>query len=341
MSKEHIVVIGGGFSGLKLVKLIMSSGKTDAEITLISSSSTFVFFPLVPDYIAGKIRKLNALTTDVPEFCKNLGVACIIEDCIEIDYEQKKVISKTGASIRYDRCIICTGKSGSDNHVRIWEFLNSLDSDVSRYRAEKMGLAEFEIMSALEEAGKNIIIHNYGKHKDLKEHWLRKTLAQNRLEQRYQQVDDYIRMNSIDIGWNSGKEVNLNLHKATKDILVIGAAMCVLDGSHSSAQKSSHDAHIIGYYIDQERAKGKCLRDQLKAGLNDYRSRGEMIFIHSNYALIWLGDKPREKATLTGVPASIIRRFFYKLEFWLYYQINGAPRTLCKFINRTRMLKRP
>ncbi len=324
---------------MKLVKLLKSLIAEHIDITLISDTDTFLFLPLVPDYISGKIRSLSCISTSIPEFCRQLQINFIHGKFVSLDELRKQAVVEGNISVAYDICILCTGRGETDNHKRILFFLDSLNKEYSEYHTKNVGLAEFEIMSALEEVGKDVTICTSGRHQDLDKHWLRETLMLNGQEDRFRRINNFIKMNSVKSRRSTEQKAQRENHQIINHALVIGAAMNNSDGEYPSAQRSSQNAHIAAYCIGKNNLNDFNLKQDVERRLKQYRSRGEMIFVNSNYALIWLGDRRRSfpKATFSGFPASIIRRFFYRIEFWLYYQINGAPKLLCRLLNRSRI----
>ena len=122
-----------------------------------------------------------------------------------------------------------------------------------------------------------------------------------------------------------------------KSALVIGAARKNCDGASSSAQESSQNAHVAAYCINKHQRTSASLKDEANKRFRNYQPRGEMIFVTAKDALVWVGPKDKNRATLSGYAASLVRHFFYRLQFWLYYKTKGAPRVLCRLINWARM----
>lgn len=336
MNNKKVVIVGGGLGGLKLVKLLACLDKKGLEITLISDFRYFVFLPLVPDYLSGNLKELDRFTTDIADFCRVLDVLFVGDRCIRIDEQKKEVELATGQSQKYDICVLCTGLEGCGNHKRIWRLIDSLYMESLEYVTDRMGLAEFEIMSALEEARKSVKINNVGRYKDLNNHWLRGVLSRNNRLKRFNEVNGFIKSRTVEMEEKRTRKEREQTG-GLKSVLVIGAAMKDCDGVSPSAQRSSQNAHVAAYCINRHQRKGASLIDEAEKRFRNYKPRGEMIFVTANDALVWLGARDNRRATLSGYAASLVRHFFYRLEFWFYYKTKGAPRVLCRLINWARM----
>ncbi len=62
MSKQRVVIIGGGFGGAFTAKYLRRYAAHDLEIELINATNYFVFQPLLPEVASGTISAPDAVT---------------------------------------------------------------------------------------------------------------------------------------------------------------------------------------------------------------------------------------------------------------------------------------
>jgi NADH dehydrogenase len=103
---KKIVVIGGGFAGLSVIRRLSKPGRR-FDIVLIDKKETFDFLPALPDIIGRRIQP-QFLSYRLDDFCKRHGCAFINSEVTGLDLEQKKVYA-TNANLTYDCLIIASG----------------------------------------------------------------------------------------------------------------------------------------------------------------------------------------------------------------------------------------
>jgi NADH dehydrogenase len=87
---QHIVILGGGFAGIGVLKKLQKKFQkdSDVEITLVSKDNFILFTPMLPEIVSGMIETRH-IVTPVREFCKK---AKYFEANIKsIDFDNKKV----------------------------------------------------------------------------------------------------------------------------------------------------------------------------------------------------------------------------------------------------------
>jgi NADH dehydrogenase len=87
---QHIVILGGGFAGIGVLKKLQKKfqNDSDVEITLVSKDNFILFTPMLPEIVSGMIETRH-IVTPVREFCKK---AKYFEANIKsIDFDNKKV----------------------------------------------------------------------------------------------------------------------------------------------------------------------------------------------------------------------------------------------------------
>lgn len=106
MSRARIVVIGGGFAGLRLVRKL--SRDPDLHITLISEHTHFRYSPALYRTATGHRRKesiipIESIVKDYP------GVSFLNAKALSIDRHARTVGISGGHTLHYDYCIIALG----------------------------------------------------------------------------------------------------------------------------------------------------------------------------------------------------------------------------------------
>jgi NADH:ubiquinone reductase (H+-translocating) len=87
---KHIVILGGGFAGIEVLKSLQKQlSSNNIEITLVSKNNFLLFTPMLPEVASGMIETRH-IVTPLRSFCKN---AKLYEASVEsIDLENKLVI---------------------------------------------------------------------------------------------------------------------------------------------------------------------------------------------------------------------------------------------------------
>jgi NADH:ubiquinone reductase (H+-translocating) len=90
-SSKHIVILGGGFAGIGVLKTLQKEFHNDSsvEITLVSKDNFLLFTPMLPEVASGMIETRH-IVTPVRSFCRK---AKFYEANLEsIDLDNKRVI---------------------------------------------------------------------------------------------------------------------------------------------------------------------------------------------------------------------------------------------------------
>src|SRR5580765_1194638 len=91
LNSRHIVILGGGFAGIGVLKKIQKEFHDDdsVEITLISKDNFLLFTPMLPEVASGMIETRH-IVTPVRSFCRK---AKFLEANVQsIDLDNKKVL---------------------------------------------------------------------------------------------------------------------------------------------------------------------------------------------------------------------------------------------------------
>ena len=103
--KKELVVIGGGYGGLKLISKL----KNDFHITLIDKNEEHIEQTEIHRYLAGKID-LDELTFLYEEFSHKRGIDFLQAEVSNINFEEKYV-SYGENRIKYDHLVVSTGSN--------------------------------------------------------------------------------------------------------------------------------------------------------------------------------------------------------------------------------------
>ncbi len=107
---HHIVILGGGFGGIRTARSLAAYNIPNTTITLISNKTYFEYYPALYRIVTGAspIEVCVSLNDLLP---KNVGV---IEATItEIDLEGKKIMIGDGAPVLFDSLIVALGSETS------------------------------------------------------------------------------------------------------------------------------------------------------------------------------------------------------------------------------------
>src|SRR5919112_1573455 len=89
-TSQHIVILGGGFAGIGVLKKLQKKFQNDnsVNITIVSKDNFILFTPMLPEIVSGMIETRH-IVTPVRSFCKK---AKYFEANIKsIDFDNKKV----------------------------------------------------------------------------------------------------------------------------------------------------------------------------------------------------------------------------------------------------------
>lgn len=89
---KHIVILGGGFGGVRVLRQIQNSleDRIDVDISLVSEDNFFLFTPLLPEMATGMIEPRH-IATPVRYFCKRARFYEAIVDSIDLQNNNVKI----------------------------------------------------------------------------------------------------------------------------------------------------------------------------------------------------------------------------------------------------------
>jgi len=104
--QPHVVVVGGGFGGLNVVKALQTA---PVQITLVDRHNYHLFRPLLyqvamaglsPGDIASPLRVIFKRQTHIRTF---------LAEVVDLDVEQRQLIFADGEKLAYDKLVVATG----------------------------------------------------------------------------------------------------------------------------------------------------------------------------------------------------------------------------------------
>jgi NADH dehydrogenase len=143
-SRDRVVVIGGGFGGVRAVKALEHS---PVEITLIDRTNHHLFQPLLYQVATGVLSAGQIAPALRSMFRRQRNVRVLLGAVTDIDLEQRSVrmVAENAHVIPYDTLIVATGAThsyfGHEEWARFAPGMKSLD-DASRVRSRILGAFE-------------------------------------------------------------------------------------------------------------------------------------------------------------------------------------------------------
>jgi len=107
MSKQHVVIIGGGFGGLYAAKAL---GKTDTRVTLVDKRNFHLFQPLLYQIAVGGLSPGDIASPLRAVLSKYKNIEVIKAEVIDLDPEQRRITFIDG-ELNYDSLIVATGST--------------------------------------------------------------------------------------------------------------------------------------------------------------------------------------------------------------------------------------
>jgi NADH dehydrogenase len=106
MQSVHVVVIGGGYGGIRAIEYLAHN--SHISITLIDKNPYHYMQAEVYDFIANKVD-MSQVMIDLPSLCKSFGLVEFICDDVNGIDTLTSTVSTATQNIKYDYLIIATG----------------------------------------------------------------------------------------------------------------------------------------------------------------------------------------------------------------------------------------
>lgn len=143
--KKQIVVVGAGFGGLAFIKALKSP---DFEITLIDSHNYHTFLPLLYQ-VASAGLTAESIAHPARAAIRNQNAKFLLDTVIDFEFEQNRVVLKSGERINYDHLVISAGSITADFGIKgVAEFTLGMKS------IDEALIIRSQVMRALENAAR-------------------------------------------------------------------------------------------------------------------------------------------------------------------------------------------
>lgn len=116
MSPRKVVIVGGGFAGLEVAKVLSSS--KEVVVTLLDKNNYHQFKPLLYQVATAALTPDDVATPFRTFFEKADNVHFKLEEVVSIDAEAKTVRTKEGNVYQGDTLVLATGASVNFFHVK-------------------------------------------------------------------------------------------------------------------------------------------------------------------------------------------------------------------------------
>ena len=120
----HVVVIGGGAGGATAAKYIRKMDSS-IKVTLINDSAKHTTC-FMSNWVLADIRDLDSITHNYDTLASKYDIKVVIDTATKIDTAAKKIKTKGGQTIAYDRCIASPGIAFK------WDTIEDYDEEASR-----------------------------------------------------------------------------------------------------------------------------------------------------------------------------------------------------------------
>lgn len=148
MNKKKIVVVGNGMVGHKFIDTLIAQESDDLDIITFSEEPRLAYDRVyLTSYLTGKSAQELALTDEA--YYQQHGINYVVnEKVVELDTQQKQVITASGRVEAYDKLILATGsfpfvppiKGNDQTHCFVYRTLEDLDAIEAASKQSKSGV---------------------------------------------------------------------------------------------------------------------------------------------------------------------------------------------------------
>ncbi len=104
--RRHIVIIGGGFGGIKTARML---AKADVDITLIDKTNHHLFQPLLYQVATAALSPGDIAVPIRAVFSKQKNVRVMLGEVVDVDHDQKQIRLKDDRQIDFDTLVVACG----------------------------------------------------------------------------------------------------------------------------------------------------------------------------------------------------------------------------------------
>ncbi len=145
--KKQIVIIGGGFGGLRAARALKSA---PVEVTLIDRRNHHIFQPLLYQVATGSLDAGEVAAPLRGIFSRQKNTRVLLGEVVDIDPAARKVVVADGAAFPYDTLIVAAGTQSSYYGHEEWrEWAPSLKSLEEAVTIRHKVLYAFEVAERL------------------------------------------------------------------------------------------------------------------------------------------------------------------------------------------------
>lgn len=105
MKKREIVVVGGGFGGIKTT--LDLAGNPAFHVTLVANKPFFEYYPMMYHTAAGGSKVVSSIP--LGEVMRNKRVTIIIDEAVKLNRKLKTLRLKSGKKLEYDAIVFALG----------------------------------------------------------------------------------------------------------------------------------------------------------------------------------------------------------------------------------------
>lgn len=104
-TKKHIVIVGGGFGGVKAAELLAHNQAF--KVTLISDRPDFWYYPSLYRTATGTTSELSAIP--LSSIFKNRPVDVVIDQAVSVNRDKRQLKLQSGKNLGYDSLVLALG----------------------------------------------------------------------------------------------------------------------------------------------------------------------------------------------------------------------------------------
>ena len=114
INRKRIVILGGGFGGVSVLKKIQNYFQTDVsvDITMVSKDNYLLFTPMLHEIASGMIETRH-IVTPIREFCNRSRFYCATVRNIDLEKKRVSIRSSTSSELTFAEIISGSGNNSS------------------------------------------------------------------------------------------------------------------------------------------------------------------------------------------------------------------------------------
>lgn len=105
MKKQEVVIVGGGFGGVKTA--LELAGHPSFRVTLVANKPFFEYYPMMYHTATGGSKVVSSIP--LGEVFANKRIHIVIDEAVKLDRKAKSIKLKTGQKLNYDILVLALG----------------------------------------------------------------------------------------------------------------------------------------------------------------------------------------------------------------------------------------